>query len=398
MSNNIAPLINLLITTAKYDVAAHEQFKGFGEIKFVGIEGQKIYYNTLDKLYASNHEIESTITLERYERELIHIVTTFKKENKICSQTDVTTFNQTLLQIPNVESEILYELFGAVMNCPDLEFGDFTVYNYEKSYDTLILKYPDLNSMKDVFFGDWQPKLLIGIKVKAREQSKAIELADKLCESFENVFSYVISDLNHKLRISILSYNERISINRIIGNTKAMGIHMHNKNLITYVNLEDTFFKRADQGYDKVWGLITKDRNDIEKRIFIAIEWVGKAVQEIDKSKSLVQFIFAIEAMLQPDKREFVSPSIVSQLSEWSAFIINDEKEKRKEIAKYFKDLYSIRSAIAHGASKEVSMDSLQIALQIIKLIILAFLTQEPYKNMQKFDELQNVMTDLKFS
>ena len=93
------------------------------------------------------------------------------------------------------------------MESASINFGDFTVYNLDRSYDILLSKYPSLER-REFYFGDDQHKLFVLRRQKAREDLKAIEIADKLCESLENVFSYVIGDLSHEHAISIFNFRE----------------------------------------------------------------------------------------------------------------------------------------------------------------------------------------------
>ncbi len=232
----------------------------------------------------------------------------------------------------------------------------------------------------------------------AREYKKAVELADKLCESIENVFSFFMGDLSHKRRIGILNFRGWTTINKTIfkdGKLEAEG--SKNDVFITF-DLDQPIFKNEKLGVDRIWNLITKkQKNEVESRLLIAIEWIGKGIIEKDLSKALVQFVFGIEAMLQPNKKEFISPSISSQISDWLAFLLENDEKGRRRISKYAKALYAKRSAIAHGSVIEITMNDIQIAKELSREMIFALL-ESPYKEMTKMEQLSYHMTTLKYS
>jgi hypothetical protein len=399
-----AALINELITLSEVipmpSPNDRRPLKSFGlgeyNITFIGFDKVTKYQESIEKLFMSNKEISETYSFTKFEEQIINLIRIIKKQGQIYNPSDFESLISGLLSIEVKDYELLYDFYGATMKSAINEFGDFVIYNRELSDDNLIAKYPALQN-REIFFKNLHSNLLIGVKVKARESSKATEIADKLCQSFENVFSYAIADLSHNRRVGILNFRGWTSISRIVCNNDTMGFQGSN-DIFLQLNLDDPFFKDSSQGNDKIWHLITKkNKNEIEERLLNAIEWIGKAINDRDVPKSLVQFVFAIEGMLQLNDKAFITPSIVSQLSDWLAFIIQDYKEERKKIAKYFKDIYQKRSAIAHGANKTINIEDLELAKQIAKIMVISFLVTSPFKEMKTMDELNKHLTDLKF-
>jgi hypothetical protein len=377
-----------------------EPYKSFGlgnsNITFRGFDKVDKYQDGLESIFNSNKEISETWTLKKFETDFVNLIRILKNENRLCNTADIETLFDKFAKVEIQESEILYELYGAEMNLPKLALGDFTIYDFDLSISELTKRFPYLVH-QDIYFSNRKSKYLVGIKVKARDNDKAVEIANSLCESFENIFSYMIADLKHERTIGIFNFRGWRTTSIVVCNQNSMGFQGKN-NIVLPVNIADPFFTDPSQGNDKLWTLITKtQKTEIEKRLLNAIEWIGKAVYDFDLSKSLVQFVFAIEGMLQQNEKTIITPSIVSQLSDWLAFIINDDLEQRKKISKYFKDIYQKRSAIAHGAAKTIDIQDLAMALQISKLMIIAFLTHKPFCDIKTMDELNKCMTDLKF-
>lgn len=397
-------LINELIDISKNIpsfIPTEASYRSFGggeyNISFLGDQDINKFNNYSEKIYYNYIEINDFFTLKTFEKKLIELIRKIKAESRQAVELDFDRFLKSLNTIDIIESEILFELYGAKMNKDSIKFGEFTIYNYPLAQKELIKKYPVLIN-NDLFFSRRKSDYFIGIKVKAKENAKASEKAKKLCETFENVFNFMIADLEHKFSIGIFNYRGWKTTSAIICNNTSTGFSVKNY-IVELVDIQDKFFKDKNQGNDVVWNLLTKkNKSELEKRILNSIEWVGKAVYDLDLSKSLVQFVFGIEGMLQFNEKTLITPSIISQMSDWLAFIIADNVEERKKISKYFKETYQKRSAIAHGADKKIEISDLMTALNISKRMVISFLVKEPFCKFERIDELNQYIIDLKYS
>ena len=396
----INDLITLSVKNENYIDKSNEPFKSFGignsNVSFVGLTALSMYQEGLEKLNAFNKEIEQTISLKKFEQNLISLIRFLRDNKKKCDAKDFQNSFNNLLAIKNTESEILYELFGAEMKGSTHTLGELTLYNDSLAEGILLEKYPLLQK-RESFLDQRKSNIYLGVKVTARENNKAVEIADELVESFENVINYMEADLSHKRSIGVFNYRGWKNTSRIICNNSSISFS-GSKDIALPIKIENPFYTDPSQGNNKVWFLITKkNKTEIEKRLHQSIEWIGKGVHDKDKSKALVQFVFAIEGMLQYDEKTIITPSIVSQLSDWLAFIIQDEPAKRKEIAKYFKQTYRKRSAIVHGGAKTIDIKDLEIALRIAKLMVISFLTKKPFCDLKTIQKLGEYINELKF-
>lgn len=361
-----------------------------------GNEALTIYENEIEALFNSNKEIPATYTFTKFETEVCNLLKILKRENRNCQPENIKMLFDQLLAVEIQEYEILNEVWGAQLQESKIQFGDFTIYHFFRSNKELTEKYPELKNT--IFTDHLKSNYLIGITIKARHQEKATEKAHEYFATFENAFNYMLADLRHNHQLSILTAPNQSTMDSIVCNKETMGKATKFVGRFSNIDLEHDVFTDSLQGNNLVWSLITKiEKSDVEKRLLNSIEWIGKATIEKEKPKALVQFVFAIEGLLHYNEGGFITPSIVSQLSDWLAFIIEDDMEQRKKISSYFKELYKKRSAIAHGASKIIDEADLHLALQISKLMIISFLTHEPLKNLKTISELNSYMTDLKF-
>lgn len=399
--NKIDEILNISTKNIEWINQSDEPSKSFGigesNVSFVGYENVATYQKNLEILYKIDKDIYNTLTLKTFEKNIINLIRILRNEERKTEMKDIQSLISDLKKIEIIESEVLYELYGCKMSKKMIELGDFTIYDYTKSSNLIENKYPSLTN-KNLFFDRRRSDLFLSVRVKARENIKATEIADEIVKAFENACSYMIADFKHQTSIGVFNYRKWTNTSRIICNESNLGFS-GTSDIVLPVDIDNNFFIDKKQGNDKIWKLITKNnKNEIEKRLLQAIEWIGKGVYDKDNSKSLVQLVFAIEGMLQFNEKTMITPSIISQISDWLAFIIQDNPKKRQEIAKFFKQTYAKRSAIVHGGSKVVELDDLQIAFQISKLMVISFLVHKPFCEFETMQQLNEHINDLKFS
>lgn len=404
---NEAKLINELISISQVISQywqSDECVESFGfdeeNISFIGLKNIKKYRESIEKLYNINKSISETFSFIKFQDRVIELIRKLKIEKSQCNAENFNDIINDIIKIEMIEYEIFYPFYGAQINSDSLKFGDFTIYDKQKCKELLNEKHSAISD-KDLYFEIIESDLLISIKIEARESDKAFEIADKYCMSFENVFSYVLGDLSHDKRVGIFNFRGFSTMGKIISSDLEMGFRGKN-DVILSLNLDYNYlscFNNNELGNDKVWFLITKkDKSEIEKRLLNAIEWVGKAINDRDNSKSLIQFVFAIEGMLQYDEKIFINQSIVSQLADSLAFIITEDKEERKEMSRKFKDIYKKRSSIAHGSNAKIDFEDLEEVFEITKNMIISFLTKNPFKEMKSMNNLNEHIVNLKFN
>ena len=147
-----------------------------------------------------------------------------------------------------------------------------------------------------------------------------------------------------------------------------------------------------------MWNLFDdNDLNEMECRLKEAIIWTAKATHENDDSIAYVECFLALEAILM-EQDGFINKSITAQISEYVAFLLCKELDKRIALEKKLKQLYKIRSAIAHGKNiNNISMevrDIFKIVKHVIYLILYADKNTRKFKNIK---ELRDFITILKF-
>jgi len=364
-------------------------------VEFIGNEAIEYYLNGLNRLHAFNEDIEKSVSIKVFEQSIIDIFYELKSNYRSCKFEDFKKLINGLLALEISEFRILAELHGVTMESAELQFGKFHLYNIEHTKDFILGSYPATN-FTELFLSRRKSDIFIEVTVNARDSSKAFEIAEKYFETFENVMSYMVADIFNNRRVTV-SRSMDIPQTRIIRGNSTTHFNSHLDINIKFA-AEHTHLRNPAVGNDKVWSLIfKKDKTCIEKRLMQSIEWIGKGVNDRNKSRALVQFVFGIESMLQYQEKNIITPSIVEQLSDWLAFIEKEDSKDRKQTYEMFKKIYQLRSAVVHGSTKSIFIDEVQNALTIAKDMVIAFLVKEPYRDMKSMEELRKHMLSLRF-
>jgi len=366
-------------------------------VSFIGHKNVSLYKNTLDKLYTFNKKISSTVSIDSFQKKLINLIRKVRDSKTRCLESDFKNLINSLLEDPLFESDVFFNIYGAKMTKEVIKLGAYTIYNYPLAYNNLKKLYSD--HKLEMFLPKGKgADIKLCVKVKSRDNSKAYELAGILASSFESVINYMISDLRHIHYISVLNLRSINSDRTIIINDYTIGQRNEALKYSEETELDDEYFKSSKNGNKRIWDLLEKEsKSKFERRIIQAIEWIGKGLIERDIVKRYVQFVFSIESMLKFDEKQMITPSITSQISEWLAFMIEENAKKRKEVETKVKAVYGLRSSIVHGSSNMVEKKDLYEAYEIAILMMNAILTKEPFCNVKTMEDLKTTIDKLKY-
>jgi len=130
-----------------------------------------------------------------------------------------------------------------------------------------------------------------------------------------------------------------------------------------------------------------QEANDFEKAILRAIHWHGTSVSQTEIENKFLNLLISIESVLTPKGRE----SITNAIAEGVAIVLGDDLETCRRLKKRMKELYSNRSGLSHGGSKEI-LESDLLHLQDIagKLLVWAIKQVDNFKSHQElFDWIE---------
>ena len=238
---------------------------------------------------------------------------------------------------------------------------------------------------------------VVSIEVDSSSNNRAVEIADEYFIALEYLFAFLHGRNNKQYEVRIIRQTANNLLNYITksesGNI-SMGVG-HTNLTMQDLDIDDDFFKTKN--IKKLFEIIgCEPSNKIERRIRNAIIWIGKGQFADSSIEAIINNCSGLESLLIRDAATVLSPSIMASLSELCAFLLASEINKRKEIVKLVKRIYSERSAGTHGgkviADKQIESDAFQIGRALVFKIL------ELYQKGNTSDaDVLNYIDNLKF-
>ncbi|MGE4261445.1 hypothetical protein [Shewanella sp.] len=396
--NKIIDLSEIGDYFARSDISVQSFGLGPNAINFIN-ENKFIYYQTISEAFGADAEVEKTYTLKKYESLLINHFSEFMLKRQHAKQEDVTTFCNNLKSEEKRLFSVFRDIHGITLTSPQnpLKLGKYTFYEFE-SQKAAIEDKTALNP-EHLWFGD-SPKYLIEWQAEARHFEKAIEIADQAFERFELVLRYVIGNPTTRFEVGVLNYqgwrNRRAYVFSSAGQVSNSS---SSHGALEVIPLDDPYFINEEAGYKYAWDIATRSGlNKFQKRLLLAIEWIGQSMAEQLPQSAFLKSAIALEVIFTYSEKAIITPSILNQISEGVALILGKSVSERLELESKVKKLYSLRSAIVHSGNKSISESDHQSMLGISRAVVAKLLTSNTLKSIDSIEKMYELLKSTKYS
>ncbi|MBD2652779.1 hypothetical protein H6G45_04555 [Synechocystis sp. FACHB-383] len=377
-------------------------FQSFGlgnnTINFVD-ENKFKYFNAISNAFSSDSEIERTYTLKKYESLFINHFSDFMLKRSSVKQENVALFCEKLKAEKKKTFSVFRDIHGVILNNPSspLSLGEYTVYEFQSQKNTIESK-TKLNS-QNIWFGD-SPQYLIEWQATARHFEKAVEIADQAFERFELILRYVIGNTTSSFEVGILNYQGwRHRRAYIFSDDGEVFNSASNHGSFELIPLDDPYFLNDEAGYKYVWNIASSNNlNKFQKRILLAIEWIGQSIAEPLPQSAFLKSAIALEIIFTYSEKAIITPSILNQISEGTALILGKDIKDRLEIEAKVKKLYGLRSAIVHSGNKNISESDYHNMLEISRAVVAKLLTSKALISIESVEKLYELLKRTKYS
>ena len=364
--------------------------------------------NTFDKivtdLIESDTDLKNSVSNEGAYALLLDLVYEYKKNEFIITKENSLQLLEAVKSKPICEWVVFHKLFGLTISrdTPAVA-GNFCFYNYHmfRKHIREFLSENNDNCV-DLCLNRFSEKdNIVSTVVYARDSSKAKEIAYQRFDALQNILRFFVSYWNLTFfDIGITNYkkHEIDTCIALCGDT----LHFSNESLgkihqIDFDDFQNHFITHEFSPVGVIEKYCKEDKNQIEKKIMTAISLLGRAVYDMGKPISFLQSMMAIEALIQVNTNHLVNQSITAQIAEYSAFLLEDNCEKRIAVEKLMKKLYKIRSSLAHGSSTECSLEDCTEVLCNARDLIVVFFDNDEIKDFSEPRELQEYIQKLKY-
>ncbi|MGI2294168.1 hypothetical protein [Paenibacillus sp. GXUN7292] len=368
---------------------------------FIYTSDRITFNKTCAEIWESDRKVYESVSLETFSDELINFLEDFIFTEKTITEKDVSLFLGKFILLPNIEWLIIKPLYGAEFDdkTDPIELGDFVIYKKAIHKDLISLQSPyiDSSTIWDELDSEYTD-LLITTTVTSRYSDLAVSIAEVKFNEFENVMRYMIGRQTI-FNVSVLdTHSMRENHTYIFSEANALR-NISSQGVFSNIQLNNYFISEQN-GNNSIWEKMKlSSKTDIDRRIISAVIWIGKGLKEKDYTNSFIQYIFALEALFMfQSKNVLVNPSIANQLAEFSSFILGSDVESRMDVMKKVKSMYQIRSAIAHGGAKNVTLKDSIDSYRLIKRILTSLLTDPELKLITNIENLQKWVDNKKFS
>lgn len=301
------------------------------------------------------------------------------------------------LEAPPIEYVVVRQITGIKMTSSrPLTFGPYTVFSLPEHVDVLERVYP---KVRETPLLDCEKGYRIALVVRAGDEVRAQEMANESFARYQHIMSFMIGMRDSRCHVGtterVFYHVETVLIfseHQYVNSSQASGP-------LRDVDVDDPYFTDNENGNKAIWDLVgATNPSDMQKSLLSAIDWVGKGINDDDSARALVQFMFAIESMLKYDEKSVISPSVLHAISEGTAFLVGSTIEERCRIEKQTKDVYSARSAVAHGGKGFCSDEDVELSFAISSSLIRAFLTRRELSALRTKDDLREWIRSKRYS
>ena len=408
--NKIVEKLNIILSNAelipdtyplreKLRGTMHLNSEGSYTVFYIQDADRTLYIETLKELYALNKEVQSSYTFKTIEKLIENALYIAKTQGELITDNTIVDIIKKLLDVEKIEYEIVHIISGA-MFVQKVEFDNFFFSNYKeiKSHTTVTYMNGNPSGLDNVAFEEMsKSNAFVCVKVEARENEKAKELAYEKMKKIEAVMRFFAAAYGEVYDIGIFDFRGYNVDSAYIFSKENIGESSHCSGRFCDIDWID-FYGKYKKYLDELFKLVFKPSlNEMEKRILLAVTFCSRATFDRENAVGFLEAMMAIEALLQANSEGIVTPSITYQITEYCAFLLNSKLEGRKRLDKIIRNMYTIRSKISHGKQDAIEKSDYEQLWYIATHLIVLFLSDEKLKNMKNFTELQDHIKELKY-
>jgi hypothetical protein len=377
---------------SKRDTRPYRAF-GFGKsgISFIG-ENLIKYNASLSALHQAERSIVETYSLKNFESKMLHFLDKKFLTKIAVSADEQKVFFAELLAAPIKKILVLRNVFGLCMEDLRAPFklGPFTIYHFQSHKNELTSQF---NNPNDAVWNGTEPNYLVGLTILAREADMAIEKADLLFEKFELAIKFAIGHDSERFEVGVLNYRGSRRDSAFTFGEDGSISSLHNRRGASEdIPIDNPFFSDSSTGFDLIWSWLASSKTtELQKRLLLAIEWIGQSYSEISPASAFLKSAIALEILFTHDQKTIINSSILSQISENVALLLGDDLETRLGIEREVKKLYSMRSAIAHAGKMEVTQESLLSIFKISRSVVIKLLTNRTLRDLKSISDIYDI-------
>lgn len=272
-----------------------------------------------------------------------------------------------------------------------VKLGPLNFYEIPRHGEQIILPFSD-----QFFCRQQSTKTVAEYCAKAKDEDKALELADAVFNTFDLSMAFLLAERNFDFSIGILRMRFSPIQQPIVFTEDGLyGVQEKNHNFKPSLDLTDLASFCPDKKESTLvsfFNIVLSPKSEIERKISRAVEWIGEAYLDSNRSSSFLKIVIALEALFKVDENGVITASIMASMAEQCAYLNGRSTEECVLIEGYVKRLYGLRSSIVHTGSSSVRETDLKKALEFTRNTIFNLLFFKLKLEIEKMSKLQDLI------
>lgn len=371
---------------------------GIGSDVAITLPGENVeaFEDAVDKLIASLPNMKGTLSNRVFQDELIPRIRDKKFGGNEFTLQEAEQFENSICGLPLCKYRVARRIFGVALSqqSKTIGLGDFVIGTgnqlFDSSKDRQILAF----SMKPEEF----EQLYIQCNVEARDADRAREIADLLFYRFELIFRVLVGWRTKNVEVGILNYVGPQMRSAIVLSDASVSQNLAWDGALQPIPIEDPYFSSPHPPFPRLFQLISRENNELEKHVVRCAEWTGQAILDANAASAFVKGAIALEVMFSTNEKGVITPSIMAQIAESCAFLLGNDAMPPWEFEREVKRLYGIRSAVVHSGKDSVDINDLNSLIQICRAVIAKLLTDEAFAKADTMNKLAEYFRRKKYA
>lgn len=382
---------------AGYEGFFRSYSQGQGTLTVLGDENCRNFEDGVDALLRTDQKLQSSLSYKAFEEGVVALMRRTVPRGSAPTISECEEMWSQFETMPVEEYQVIRPVHGVSLGATPkvLTLGSFRFFDVSLHANEVITN-------ERVGLPSWFRKDHSGIcvecRVMAREVDKALELADHLYRQLEMILTAMIGLRYESYRVRILSVPLGSVLRHAMFTNRAVLSGAERLDPTQVLHLDNPAFTSPGTALASLLSIPGAEGTSLEHRIMRAVEWIGESLLDGSTAGAFIKSATALEVLLREDQEGPITPSIMAQLAECTAYILAQSSEQGVRTEREIKRLYGLRSKIVHSGADTVDVRDYHQFAHIALSLIWQILGDPRYRNMKSVKELHAFLKQQKYS
>lgn len=358
-----------------------------------------VLHENLVCLHSQSEALLNSYTFKKCESNFVEFFGNNIRNKLLVNNSDVNSFFQKLEAVELQHFYVLRDVYGLKLkdSSDPFKLGPYTIYHFPTH--RLLIESRTTIASEWIWSGE-NPTYLIETIASARHSEKAVEKADILFEKFEYALRFAIGFDRECYEVGVINYlgwRRRRAYSFSVNGS--VSLEHKNLGISELIPIDSPYFSSADHGVGALWNsLAATNTSELKKKVLLAVDWIGQSYSETSPSSAFLKSAIALEILFTYNEKNIINASILNQIAESTALLLGKNVEERLTIESRMKQLYGMRSSIAHAGKSNVNRKDLIAIFSYSRSVVMKFLVNDSLAECRSSQDLYLYLKKCKYS